>query len=101
MIAITSAKRGTEELLDRGGLQFHRHRLLRRGGDGAGAMDERRRAALRPLGGRHPPAQPFQKNRRYLKERVTETLGLLYADHFPIGRWKRRAACGARPCTNI
>ncbi|QYZ71288.1 GcvT family protein [Neotabrizicola shimadae] len=28
-------------------------------------------------------AQPFQKNRRYLKERVTETLGLLYADHFP------------------
>ena len=28
-------------------------------------------------------AQPFQKNRRYLQERVTETLGLLYADHFP------------------
>lgn len=28
-------------------------------------------------------AQPFQKNRRYLKARVTETLGLLYADHFP------------------
>jgi len=28
-------------------------------------------------------AQPFQKNRKYLKERVTETLGLLYADHFP------------------
>ena len=28
-------------------------------------------------------AQPFQMNRRYLKERVTETLGLLYADHFP------------------
>lgn len=27
--------------------------------------------------------QPFQKNRRYLKERVSETLGLLYADHFP------------------
>ncbi len=27
--------------------------------------------------------QPFQKNRRYLKERVTETLGLLYADHYP------------------
>lgn len=27
--------------------------------------------------------QPFQGNRRYLKERVTETLGLLYADHFP------------------
>jgi len=27
--------------------------------------------------------QPFQRNRRYLKERVAETLGLLYADHFP------------------
>ena len=28
-------------------------------------------------------AQPFQKNRRYLSERATEALGLLYADHFP------------------
>ena len=28
-------------------------------------------------------AQPFQRNRTYLKSRVTETLGLLYADHFP------------------
>ncbi len=28
-------------------------------------------------------AQPFQRNKRYLKERVSETLGLLYADHFP------------------
>ncbi len=28
-------------------------------------------------------AQPFQRNRRYLRARVTETLGLLYADHFP------------------
>ncbi|MGE0499352.1 MAG: FAD-dependent oxidoreductase [Rhizobiaceae bacterium] len=28
-------------------------------------------------------AQGFQKNRRYLHDRVTETLGLLYADHFP------------------
>lgn len=28
-------------------------------------------------------AHPFQKNRKYLKERVSETLGLLYADHFP------------------
>ncbi|MEM7488422.1 MAG: FAD-dependent oxidoreductase [Pseudomonadota bacterium] len=52
-------------------------------------------------------AQPFQRNRRYLKERVTETLGLLYADHFPFrqkatARGVRRsplhdhlAACGA------
>ncbi len=41
----------------------------------------------------HPPfdladvdirrAQPFQRNRRYLRERVAESLGLLYADHFP------------------
>lgn len=29
-------------------------------------------------------AQPFQKNRAYLRERVSETLGLLYADHFPF-----------------
>ena len=28
-------------------------------------------------------AQPFQRNKLYLKDRVTETLGLLYADHFP------------------
>jgi 4-methylaminobutanoate oxidase (formaldehyde-forming) len=27
--------------------------------------------------------QPFQGNRRYLFERSTETLGLLYADHYP------------------
>ena len=27
--------------------------------------------------------QPFQANRRYLETRVSETLGLLYADHFP------------------
>ncbi|MBL9060661.1 MAG: FAD-dependent oxidoreductase, partial [Mangrovicoccus sp.] len=28
-------------------------------------------------------AQPFQRNRTYLRARVSETLGLLYADHFP------------------
>ena len=28
-------------------------------------------------------AQPFQRNRSYLHARVTETLGLLYADHYP------------------
>jgi len=27
--------------------------------------------------------QPFQGNRRYLQARVTEALGLLYADHYP------------------
>ncbi len=41
----------------------------------------------------HPPSdlwdvdirrvQPFQNNASYLRERVSETLGLLYADHFP------------------
>ncbi|MEO0653779.1 MAG: FAD-dependent oxidoreductase [Pseudomonadota bacterium] len=29
-------------------------------------------------------AQPFQKNRRYLRDRVTETLGMLYSDHYPF-----------------
>ncbi len=28
--------------------------------------------------------QPFQGNTRYLRERVTESLGLLYADHWPF-----------------
>ncbi|MEO0829466.1 MAG: FAD-dependent oxidoreductase [Pseudomonadota bacterium] len=28
-------------------------------------------------------AQPFQRNRRYLASRATESLGLLYADHYP------------------
>ena len=28
-------------------------------------------------------AEPFQQNRNYLKDRVAESLGLLYADHFP------------------
>ncbi|WP_224815411.1 FAD-dependent oxidoreductase [Hasllibacter sp. MH4015] len=27
--------------------------------------------------------QPFQRNKRYLRERASETLGLLYADHYP------------------
>ncbi len=41
----------------------------------------------------HPPADlwevdvrrnmPFQRNRRYLRERVSESLGLLYATHYP------------------
>ena len=35
--------------------------------------------------------QPFQKNRSYLKARVTETLGLLYADHFPYRQMASRA----------
>jgi len=31
--------------------------------------------------------QPFQGNRRYLEMRVSETLGLLYADHFPYRQY--------------
>ncbi|MEM6905604.1 MAG: FAD-dependent oxidoreductase, partial [Pseudomonadota bacterium] len=31
--------------------------------------------------------QPFQNNKRYLRERVSETLGLLYADHFPYRQY--------------
>jgi 4-methylaminobutanoate oxidase (formaldehyde-forming) len=38
--------------------------------------------------------QPFQVNRRYLRDRTTETLGLLYAMHWP---WRQYAtARGAR-----
>ncbi len=44
---------------------------------------------------------PFQGNRRYLVERSTETLGLLYAIIFPTGRKRPRAACGARPSMSI
>ena len=40
--------------------------------------------------------QPFQVNKKYLHDRVSETLGLLYADHFPYrqfetGRDSRRS----------
>jgi 4-methylaminobutanoate oxidase (formaldehyde-forming) len=31
--------------------------------------------------------QPFQNNKTYLQNRVTETLGLLYADHFPYRQY--------------
>ncbi|HED12645.1 MAG TPA: FAD-dependent oxidoreductase, partial [Gammaproteobacteria bacterium] len=32
--------------------------------------------------------QPFQNNQTYLAARVTETLGLLYADHFPYRQYE-------------
>lgn len=38
--------------------------------------------------------QSFQTNRRFLRERVTETLGLLYADHFP--HRQKKTARGVR-----
>ena len=31
--------------------------------------------------------QPFQGNKHYLMQRSTETLGLLYADHFPYRQY--------------
>ena len=31
---------------------------------------------------------PFQTNRRYLRERVSETLGLLYANHWPFRQYE-------------
>ncbi|MEI8299633.1 MAG: FAD-dependent oxidoreductase [Pseudomonadota bacterium] len=47
---------------------------------------------------RHPPLdlcdvdvrriQPFQKNRKYLHDRTTETLGLLYAMHWPYYQYR-------------
>ncbi len=37
---------------------------------------------------------PFQRNRRYLEERATETLGLLYATHWPFRQYE--SARGAR-----
>jgi 4-methylaminobutanoate oxidase (formaldehyde-forming) len=53
---------------------------------------------------RHPPVDladvdvrrlhPFQSNRRYLHDRTTETLGLLYAMHWP--HYQMRTARGAR-----
>ncbi|WNJ99505.1 FAD-dependent oxidoreductase [Thalassospiraceae bacterium LMO-JJ14] len=46
----------------------------------------------------HPPGDfngvdirrnlPFQRNRKYLHDRVTETLGLLYATHWPFYQYK-------------
>ena len=41
---------------------------------------------------------PFQRNRRYLKDRTVEALGLLYAMHWPFRQPRPRAACGARRC---
>ncbi len=32
--------------------------------------------------------QPFQRNRKYLRERVSESLGLLYATHYPYRQYE-------------
>ncbi|SNR65281.1 GcvT family protein [Puniceibacterium sediminis] len=40
--------------------------------------------------------EPFQGNRRYLAARATETLGLLYADHFP---YRQKASARGVRCS--
>ena len=42
--------------------------------------------------------QPFQRNKAYLKERVTETLGLLYDDHFLIVNMQHLAVFAGLLC---
>ncbi len=52
----------------------------------------------------HPPmdlwdvdirrVMPFQGNARYLRDRTVETLGLLYAMHWPFRQYRRRGASG-------
>ena len=56
---------------------------------------------------RHPPVDladvdirrvmPFQANRRYLRDRTVETLGLLYAMHWPYYQYQHRARRTAHP----
>ncbi len=46
-------------------------------------------------------AQPFQRNSRYLKERVSETLGLLYADHYPYRQYETARGVRRSPVHDI
>jgi 4-methylaminobutanoate oxidase (formaldehyde-forming) len=58
---------------------------------------------------RHPPMdladvdvrrmQPFQSNRRYLRDRTVETLGLLYAMHWPYRQVESARGCGVAVST--
>ena len=45
-------------------------------------------------------AQPFQKNKLYLQTRVKETLGLLYADHFPYRQFASARGIRRSPLHN-
>ena len=93
---------GAARLLGGGRLQFDRHRLVGRRRHGAGAMDQRRRAALRPLGSRHPP-------RPAVPEEPPLSEGARHRDARPALRrpfpvppdGDARAACAARRCTSI
>ena len=91
---------GAAELLRRGGLQLHRHPVRRRRGHGAGPLDRGGRAALRPLGGRHPSAL-FPPEREALP-RATRFGGagpaLRHALAVPAIR-RPRAACAVPACT--
>src|SRR5690606_19350896 len=42
--------------------------------------------------------QPFQSGRRYLRERTTETLGLLYAMHWPYRQMETARGARRSPC---
>jgi hypothetical protein len=81
---IISAKRRRSKVLGRRRLQLDRHRLA--GGAGI-ALAQWMNDGETPFDLWEVDIrrwQPFQGNRHYLQvERVTETLGLLYADHFP------------------
>ncbi len=44
--------------------------------------------------------QPFQANRSYLQSRVSETLGLLYADHFPYRQFASARGVRRSPVHN-
>jgi glycine cleavage system T protein len=44
--------------------------------------------------------QPFQANRSYLQSRVSETLGLLYADHFPYRQFASARGVRRSPIHN-
>ena len=67
---------------------------------GAGRLDPGRPPADRPAGRRHPPL-PCRSRRTAAtsSDRTVETLGLLYAMHWPYRQPRPRAACAARPCT--
>jgi len=83
MMPITLACARDGQRLGGGWVQLHRHSICGWRGHGAGAwMDEGQKPF--DLGDVDiSRMQPFQGNKHYLFERSKETLGLLYADHFP------------------
>ena len=45
--------------------------------------------------------QPFQRNRKYLRERVSESLGLLYATHYPYRQYDTARGVRKSPRSTI